>query len=256
MELIDSHSHLTFEPLADDIEGVLARSVLAGINGWISVGTDPQQNEKVVSILDKHPDIFGSVGIHPHYAEQICDDDIKRMRKLAEYKKIVAVGETGLDFHYNFSKQHAQIQLFKAELAIASDMNLPLIIHSRNAFEETIKVLDDFGWPAGNIVFHCFGGTSEQAEFIIDRGCYISFTGVVTFKNADSVRAAAAAAVLERMMVETDCPYMSPEPMRKQKVNEPALMIHTAKKLAEIKGLDFDTFCKAVTKNTKRFFNI
>lgn len=256
MKLIDSHAHLTFEPLADDIDVVINRSVEAGVDGWITVGTDPQQNEKVVSILDRYPNLFGTVGIHPHYAEKTGDGDIERMRVLAENEKIVAIGETGLDFHYNFSEQLVQVELFKKQLTIAADMNLPLIIHSRKAFDETIKVMDDFAASLGNVVFHCFGGTADEAKFILDKGYYISFTGVVTFKNAESARIAAAAVPLDRMMVETDCPYMSPEPMRKQKINEPALMVHIAKKLAEIKETDFDTFCKSVTAGTRKFFSI
>ncbi|MCD4830361.1 MAG: TatD family hydrolase [Anaerohalosphaeraceae bacterium] len=256
MKLIDSHAHLTFEPLAEAINAVLDRSIAAGVDGWITVGTDSKQNEQIISILDKHPNLFGTVGIHPHYAKDVSDSDVERMRLLAENEKIIAIGETGLDFHYNFSKQDAQIELFKKQLAIASDTNLPLIIHSRNAFDKTIKVLDEFSGSLGNIVFHCFGGDATRAKFILDRGYYISFTGMITFKSADSAREAAAVVPLDRMMVETDCPYMSPAPMRKQKINEPALMIHTAKKLAEIKGVGYETFCKSVTENTKRFFGI
>ena len=256
MKLIDSHAHLTFEPLADDIDAVINRSVAAGVDGWITVGTDSGQNEKVASILDRHPNLFGTVGIHPHYAKETSNNEVERIRVLAENEKIVAIGETGLDFHYNFSKQDSQIELFKKQLTIAADRGMPLIIHSRGAFDETIKVMDDFTSSLGNVVFHCFGGTADEAKFILDRGYYISFTGVVTFKKAESARIAAAAVGLDRMMVETDCPYMSPEPMRKQKVNEPALMVHTAKKLAEVKEVDFDTFCESVTANTRKFFSI
>jgi len=256
MQLIDSHAHLTFEPLAADLEGVIGRSIAAGVDGWITVGTDSVQNEKVVSIVGKCPNLFGTVGIHPHHAKETSEKDIERMRRLAEHEKIVAIGEAGLDFHYNFSKHDAQVELFRRQIKLAIEADLPLIVHSRNAFAETIEILDEFAGSLKKVVVHCFSGSADQAKLVVDKGYFVSFTGVVTFKNAQSARISAGAVPLERLMVETDCPYMSPAPMRKQKVNEPALMVHTARKLAEIKGVGFETFARQITRNTEVFFGL
>jgi TatD DNase family protein len=256
MKLIDSHAHLTFDELQKDLNVVLQRSIAAGITGWITIGTDSEQNNKIVSILDKYENLYGSVGIHPHYASQISSADITQVKEFAKHEKIVAVGETGLDFHYNFSKQSDQKNLFINLLEIAAQTKLPVIIHCRNAFDETIEIVDKFKDNLTNIVFHCWGGTVEQIQIVLDKGFYISFTGVVTFKNAEQTRNAAKIVPLEKMMIETDCPYMSPEPMRKQKINEPALLIHTAAKIAELKQMPLEKFADEVTKTTKKFFNV
>jgi TatD DNase family protein len=256
MKLIDSHTHLTFDQLQKDLDGALQRSIAAGVTGWITIGTNTEQNGKVVSIIDKYENVYGSVGIHPHYASDVSSADIEQAKELAKHKKIVAIGETGLDFHYNFSKQDAQKALFRNFLEIAAGCNLPVIIHSREAFDETIEIIDKFKNNLKNVVFHCFGGDAGQAQIVLDAGFHISFTGVVTFKNAGQTRAAAEIVPLERMMIETDAPYMSPEPMRKQKINEPALLIHTAAKIAEIKQMPLEDFADAVTETTKKFFNL
>ena len=254
MELIDTHCHLTFKGLADQVEGVLARSMAAGVTSWITVGTDAEQNRLSVELAGKFENLYACVGVHPHDAKNVSEDDLGQLKKLAGEDKVVAIGETGLDFHYNFSKQADQKRVFAEHLQIAAETNLPVIVHSREAFDQTLDVLDGFEGSLGKVVFHCFGGTAEQAKAVLDRGFYISFTGVVTFRNAEDARRAAAIVPVEKLMLETDCPYMSPEPMRKQKINEPALMVHTAEKLAELKGLSLEDFAEAVTATSKKFF--
>ncbi|MHC4790969.1 MAG: TatD family hydrolase, partial [Planctomycetota bacterium] len=155
-----------------------------------------------------------------------------------------------------FSKPNDQKRLFAQHLKIAAELNLPVIIHSRKAFDETIEVLEQHGRNIKKVVFHCFSGSAEQAKIVLDKGFYISFTGVVTFKNAEKTRQAAMAVPLDRLMLETDCPYMSPEPMRKQQINEPALLIHTAKFLAQLKQMPLPAFAHATTTTAKRFFNL
>lgn len=210
MKLIDSHAHLTFEPLFDNIDAVLKRSVEAGVAEWVTIGTDAEQNKKVISIIDKYENLYGTVGIHPHYASDVSSADIEEVKELAKHKKIVAIGETGLDFHYDFSKHEAQKQLFANLLEIAAETKLPVIIHSRNAFDETIKIIDKLKDNLTNVVFHCWSGTIEQTQIVLDKGFYISFTGVVTFKNAEQAGNAAKIVPLEKMMIETDCPYTNP----------------------------------------------
>jgi TatD DNase family protein len=256
MELIDTHCHLTFEQLADDIEAVLARSILENVTGWITVGTDPQQNRKAVELADKFKNMYAAVGIHPHDARDVTAETLTELKELAQNEKVVALGETGLDFHYNFSSQPDQKRAFTAQLKIAKEFNLPVIIHCREAFDETMEILDQYSSGTKGVVFHCFSGSAEQAKIILDCGFYISFTGVVTFKNAGLIRNAAKIVPVDRLMLETDCPYMSPEPMRKQKINEPALMIHTARYLAELKQMDLTDFANAVTATCKSFFDL
>jgi len=256
MELIDTHCHLTFESLAGDIEAVVERSVAAGVTEWITVGTDLHHSRKAVELANRFDNMYATVGIHPHDAKDVNGDVLAELKDLAQNEKVVAIGETGLDFHYNFSPSQEQRRSFAAQLNIASELNLPVVVHSREAFDDTVDILEHHGGDVRNVVFHCFPGPGEHARIVVDKGWHVSFTGVVTFKNAKEVREAAGVVPLDRLMLETDCPYMSPVPMRKQKVNEPALMIHTARFMADLKDMDFDEFAKAVTKTSREFFNL
>lgn len=254
MELIDTHCHLTFEQLAGDVEAVLARSQAAGVVGWVTVGTDTEENRKVIELAEKFVNIYAAIGIHPHEACTVTSETITELKKLAQNPKVVAIGEMGLDFHYNHSRPQDQRRAFAAQLKIAAELNLPAIVHSREAFDDTVDILDRYGCDVKKIVFHCFSGTADQAKILLDKGFYLSFTGVVTFKNAHTARQVAEIVPLDRLMIETDCPYMSPEPYRKQKINEPALMIHTARCLAELKEMDLADFAEAVTDTSRSFF--
>ncbi|MHC4131943.1 MAG: TatD family hydrolase [Planctomycetota bacterium] len=256
MNLIDTHSHLTFNQLTDNVDEILQRSREAGVTSWITVGTDPEQNVKVVELAEKYDNLYAAVGIHPHEAKDVTTDTMIHLIKLAEHPKVVAVGETGLDYHYDHSPRDSQKSVFTNHLQIASELKLPVIIHSRQAFDDTIEIVDEFTSKIEKIVFHCFTGTCEQAQVIIDKGFYISFTGAVTFKNAKHVQDAAQLVPIEKMMIETDCPYMSPEPMRKQRINEPALLVHTAKFLAELKNMHPEEFADITTSTAQRFFAI
>jgi TatD DNase family protein len=256
MKLIDTHCHLTFDDLIRDIDAILARSTAAGVIEWITVGTDLKENRKAIELAERFENMYAAVAIHPHDAKTVTEDTLQELKRLAQYKKVVAIGETGLDYHYNFSLHEDQRRVFAEHLKIAADLGMPVIIHCREAFDETMEILQKFGSSVTNVVFHCFSGSAEQAKIVLDKGYYISFTGVVTFKNARIKQEAAKIVPLERLMLETDCPYMSPEPMRKQRVNEPALMIHIAKFLAELKGIDLIDFAKTVTATSKAFFNL
>jgi TatD DNase family protein len=247
---------LTFEELGGDIVAVIERSKAAGVVGWITVGTDPEHNRKAIELAEKFENMYAAVGIHPHDARTVTPDILKELRALAQNNKVVAIGETGLDYHYNFSSRQEQKRVFAEHLKIASELNLPVIIQCREAFDETMDILEQHSGDVKKVVFHCFTGSAEQAKIVLDKGYFISFTGVVTFKNAEKTRRAAEVVPLDRLMVETDCPYMSPEPMRKQKINEPALMIHTARCLAELKGMDLADFAEAVTATSKVFFGL
>jgi TatD DNase family protein len=256
MELIDTHCHLTFEPLAGDVAGVIERSRAAGVSRWITVGTSLEDSRRVIELAGRYEGMYATVGIHPHDAKNADAAALDELKRLGRNDKVVAVGETGLDFHYNFSKQPDQRRVFEAHLEIARELNLPVIVHSRNAFEETMEILGRNGGGLRGVVFHCFSGSAEEAKLVLNRGWYVSFTGVVTFKNAQKTREAAKAVPLDRLMVETDCPYMSPEPVRSQKPNEPALMVHTARLLAELKGMELGDFARATTQSAVTFFGL
>ena len=256
MALLDTHCHLTFEPLAGDVAGVVERSRAAGVTGWITVGTSLEDSQAAIKLAAMYEGMYATIGIHPHEAGSADTAALEELRRLGRRTKVVAVGETGLDFHYNFSKQPDQKRVFIAHLEIAGELGLPVVVHSRNAFDETVEILDRHGTGLKGVVFHCFGGSAEQAEALLRRGYHISFTGVVTFKNAQATRAAARAVPLDRLMVETDCPYMSPEPLRSHKPNEPALMIHTARVLAELKGVKMENFAQATTQTAVTFFGL
>ena len=252
--MIDTHCHLTFEDLIGDIDGVVARSRQAGVTSWITVGTDPQENQKAIELTRRFENMYAAVAIHPHDARIVTDEILQELKELAQDEKVVAIGETGLDYHYNHSLHEDQRRVFADHLKLAAELDLPVIIHCRKAFDETVEILERHGSGTEKVVFHCFSGSAEQAKILIKRGFYFSFTGVVTFKNAEKTRKAASVIPVDRLMLETDCPYMSPEPMRKQKINEPALMLHTAKYLAELKQMDLADFANAVTATSKNFF--
>lgn len=254
--LIDTHCHLTFEPLNEDVPGVLARSRAAGVERWITVGTSLPDSHETVALAERHDGVFATVGIHPHDAKDADDAAMGQLRELAGNGRVVAIGETGLDFHYNFSKQPDQKRVFAAHLEMAAELGLPVVVHSRNAFDETIRILDRYNRRLQGVVFHCFSGSAEQAEEVLGRGYHISLTGVVTFKNAETTREAAKVVPLDRLMIETDCPYMSPVPVRNQKPNEPALMVHTARFLAELRGFEPETFASGTTDTAERFFRL
>ncbi len=256
MELIDTHAHLTFDELESNIDDVLHRSIEAGVTSWITVGTDVVNNAKALALSAAHENIFATLGFHPHYAKDISDDDLIALKELAQNDKVLAIGEAGLDYHYNFSKQDAQKHIFGRQLQIAHELDLPVVIHSRNAFDETVAILEEFAGKLSNVVFHCYGGTIDQTQMLLDKGYYLSFTGIVTFKNAEDVRASAKIVPLDRMMIETDCPYMSPTPVRNQRPCEPAMLVHTANLLADLHGITLEDFAAAVTATSKAFFNL
>lgn len=256
MELIDTHSHLTFEPLSADVPGVVERSRAAGVGRWITVGTSLVDSRRAVELAGRYENMYAAVGIHPHDAHSADARALDELKQVARREKVVAIGETGLDFHYNFSKQPDQKRVFEAHLDIAREVGLPVVIHSRNAFDETLEILDRCGGGLAGVVFHCFGGTADQARLVLDKGWFVSFTGVVTFKNAEATRQAAKVVPLDRMMIETDCPYMSPEPVRSRKPNEPALMVHTAQFLAQLKGVGLEDYAEATTRTAVRFFRL
>ena len=256
MNLIDTHAHLTYPELENQIQDVLARSKSSGITGWITIGTDKEQTQKALALTGRFENMWAGIGIHPHYANEAADTDIAFIEQSAANPKVVAIGETGLDYHYDNAVPENQKRLFRALLDIAVKHNKPVIIHTRNAFDDSMAILDEYKGKLKNVVIHCYGGDREQTRLVLDRGCYISFTGTVTFKKSDALREVAKTIPLNRLMIETDCPFISPEPVRRIQPNEPSLMIHTAKLLAGLHNLDLDSFAQKVTTTSKIFFGL
>jgi TatD DNase family protein len=255
-DLIDTHCHLTFDELADDVDGVLSRSVEAGVSRWVTVGTDPVHVRRAFELCKGSDGIWGGVGFHPHHADDVGEDEFAMLEGIVRDDKIVAVGEAGLDYHYNFSKQERQKEVFARLLDTAVRFEKPVIIHSRNAFEDTLDVLEGYIGKLCRGVVHCWSGSVEQTERLLEMGLFVSFTGIVTFKKSEETRKAARVVPLDRMMVETDCPFISPEPVRNQRPCEPGMMVHTARKIAEVKGVDFEEFAGEVTATSESFFGI
>ena len=256
MKLIDTHAHLTFEELENQIDDVLARSVEVGVTRWITVGTDKEHNEKVLLLVGRHENLWAGLGYHPHCASDITDADIELLKKQAHDAKVVALGECGLDYYYMNSAAESQKPIFRQHLDIAAELQKPVIVHTREAFEDTMEILDEYTGKLKNVVIHCYGGDAEQTRSLLKRGFYISFTGTVTFKRSEALREVAKMIPLDRLMIETDCPYISPHPVRNIRPNEPALLIHTAQCLADLHGVSIEDFAQIVTKTSEQFFSL
>lgn len=256
MGLIDSHAHLTFAPLRENLESVLARAEDAGVEHVITIGTDMADSEAAVELAARYPQVSATVGIHPHEAAAVREEDIRELRKLAAAPGVVAVGETGLDYHYEHSDRESQRRAFEAQIELAMTTERPLVIHCRDALEDTVRVLSAAGCDHRPVVFHCFGGTAEEAETIAAHGWRISFTGIVTFSRSEALQEIARAYPGDRLMVETDSPYLSPVPVRKIKINEPAHLAHTVRFLAGLRGESFDALASRIASNTRAFFGL
>jgi TatD DNase family protein len=254
MKLIDTHCHLTFEPFLETIDDVLQRSLEVGVSQWITVGTDIEHSRAAVKVAGAHEGVWSTVGVHPHEARHWRDGDDRVLGELSEETGVVAIGEIGLDFHYDFSTPAQQEKVFAAQLQLAAERALPVVIHTREAFARTMAILRTYLSGIPRVVLHCFTGSAEEACEALSLGAYLSFTGAVTFKNAHEIRKAAQVVPLDRLMIETDCPYMSPEPVRKHRINEPAFLIHTAQFLAALKGVAWETFVQEVGATSSEFF--
>ncbi|HUZ33771.1 MAG TPA: TatD family hydrolase [Xanthobacteraceae bacterium] len=252
--LVDSHCHLDFPDFADEIDAVVARARNAGIARFVTISTRVAHHSQLLSIAERFADVYASVGTHPHYAHDELDVTAADLIALTRHPKIVALGEAGLDYHYDNSPRAAQAQGFRAHIKAARETGLPLVIHSRSADADTANILEEeTGQGAFPAVLHCFTGSRELAERAIALGLFISFTGILTFKNSTELRAIAAALPADRILVETDAPYLAPGPFRGKR-NEPAYVVETAKVLAETRGVAFEEIARTTTDNFFRLF--
>lgn len=253
--MIDSHCHLTYAPLHDQLDAVLQRAAAAGVDAIVTVGTSVADTRLAIQLATRHPCVFPTAGVHPQESSKAASGWDAELEHLARRGDTVAVGETGLDYHYDLSDRASQRRVFERECEIATAVGKPLIIHCREAHADTLAVLSKFDRLAG-VVFHCFTGTRKEAAEILERGYSISLTGVVTFRKSDELREVARMIPDDRLMVETDAPYLSPEPVRGIKPNEPAFVVHTARCVARQRGWT-DAALEALTvANTRRFFRL
>ncbi|WIM13900.1 TatD family hydrolase [Enhydrobacter sp.] len=252
--LIDSHCHLDFPELAKDEPGVLARARTAGVAGMLTIGTRLDQFDRVRAIAERHGNVWCSVGVHPHEAKEEGQRSPDRLIEATHHPKVVGIGETGLDFYYDHSPRDEQAASFRAHIAAARATGLPLIVHTRDADAETGDILEEeYAKGAFCGLIHCFSSGSEVARRALALGMYISISGIVTFKAAESLRAVVRGLPIDRLLVETDAPYLAPVP-RRGKTNEPAFVAHTAAKVAELKSVSLVELEAATTENFFRLF--
>jgi TatD DNase family protein len=252
--LVDSHCHLDFPDFADERGEVLARARRAGIGAFLTICTKISEFKAVSAIAESADDVWCSVGIHPHEAAAEPATDAATLSGLAHHPKVVGIGECGLDFYYEHSPRERQESVFRTHAAAARASRLPLIVHTRDADKETAAILaEEAGKGALTGVIHCFTGGPQLAEKALELGFYLSFSGILTFKTADGLRSVARAAPLDRILVETDAPYLAPVPLRGKR-NEPAFVAHTAALLAELHGLDPAALAERTTANFFRLF--
>lgn len=252
--LIDHHCHLDFPQFAEDRAGVIARAHEAGVALMVTISTRVGQFDRIRAIVEEHDSVFCSIGTHPHYADEETDVTPDQLARLSEHPKVVAIGEAGLDYHYRKSSPEGQANGFRRHIEAARMTGLPLEIHTRDADQDTAAILEDeYAKAPFEAILHCYTGGMDLARRAVALGLYVSFTGVVTFKNSEELRDVARAVPLERILVETDAPFLAPVPFR-GKTNEPALVVHTAKAIAEARGLTEAELADATTTNFFRLF--
>jgi TatD DNase family protein len=252
--LVDHHCHLDFPQLANDRDALLARARDAGVGVIVTISTRIRQLPELIAIAEANPNVYCSVGTHPHNAHEELDIPLEKIVRLSQHPKVVAIGEAGLDYFYKHSTPEAQAEGFRRHIAAARATGLPLEIHTREADDDTARLLEEEhakgAFPA---ILHCYTGGADLAQRALALGLHVSFTGVVTFKKSEALRAIAKSVPLDRLLVETDAPFLAPEPYR-GKINEPSYVVHTARTLAEVKGVTPDELAAVTTANFFRLF--
>lgn len=254
MQYIDTHIHLNLDQFKDDIDLVIERANSAGVNQMITIGTDLKSSEESIALAENYAELYAAVGVHPHEAAKTGITNLSEIEHLAKHPKVVAIGEIGLDYYYDFSPQDVQHSLFKIQLKMARRLNLPVVIHVREAMQDALKVIDKAGTTPWRGVFHCFGGTKEDIPEVLERGFHVSFTGVVTFKNFKHTEAVQSVP-LNRLLLETDAPYMTPVPHRGKR-NEPVYLAYTAQWIADIMDIPIERLVQQTTENAKSLFGL
>ncbi|MFT3745116.1 MAG: TatD family hydrolase [Pyrinomonadaceae bacterium] len=256
---IDSHCHIDGEQFDDDRDEVVQRAMDAGVVAMLNIGTgDPRTDDfrRAVGVAEAYPNIYASVGVHPHDAKLYDDAAEEHLIELAKSEKVIAWGEIGLDYYYDHSPRDVQRDVFRRQIRTARSLDLPIIIHSRDADDETVEILiEECSYDGFRGIMHCFGGTPAMAEALMAIGFMISFAGNVTFKKAENLRESARVVPLDRLLIETDCPFLTPVPFRGKR-NEPSFVIHTATFLSQFYGVDVEVVAEQTTRNFLNFFKV
>jgi len=257
LSLIDSHCHLTDPQFDPDREAVLERARAAGVNRFLVIGATGEfvHNQRAVELARRHGDVFAVVGMHPHDAKSIAEETYVQLRALVREPRVVALGETGLDFHYRHSPPDVQRAHFRVFIRLAREIGLPLSLHIRDAYLEATQILKEEGEGQVTGVVHCCTGNLEEAEMLLELGLFLSFTGIITFKNASDLREVVKRVPLDRLLIETDCPLLAPVPHRGKR-NEPAFVVHVAEKIAEVKEVSLAEVAEVTTRNAERLFRL
>ncbi len=255
--LFDTHTHLDDARYNDDREAMIARAREAGVEAFLTIGCDLGTSQAAVALADQYPFVYASVGVHPHEVKHIQDGWYDELRHLAKHNNVVAFGEIGLDYHYNHSSPKDQRERFREQIQLARELKLPVIIHTRESQEDTITILKEERASEIGGVLHCFSGDTWLAKEALDLGFYLSFSGILTFQNAAALREIAKQTPLDRVLIETDCPYLTPVPYRGKR-NEPAYVFQVAQQLASIHGpaLSLEQISGQTSDNAKRLFKI
>jgi TatD DNase family protein len=254
VKLVDSHCHLDNPQFNTDRDAVIDRALAAGVEHMVAIGTGsgPPDLEAGVRLADQYPSFYATVGVHPHDAHKASSETYKRLSDLLAHPKVVALGEIGLDYHYDYSPRDVQRDVFVEQMRVARDARKPIVIHTREAWEDTLALIEENWTPSGLPgIMHCFSGSPAEAERCVALGFYLSFGGIVTFPKAIELQEAAKRAPLDRLLVETDAPYLAPVPNRGKR-NEPAFMVQTARKLADLRGETPESIALATTQNFER----
>ena len=252
--LIDSHCHLDSDQFDPDREAVIERALAAGVENMVAIGSGdgPPDLEAGIRLADRYAPLYATIGVHPHDASKAADDTYRRLAALAAHPKVVAIGETGLDYHYDHSPRNVQRDVFVEQMRVARDARKPIVIHTREAWSDTIALLTEH-WASSRLggIIHCFSGGPREAEQALAIGFHISFGGIVTFPKAVGVQEAARITPADRLLIETDAPYLAPVPNRGKR-NEPAFVVETARKLAQLRGAEPDEIARITAGNFRR----
>lgn len=248
---IDTHTHIHGPEFDTDRDAALTRARSAGVEACIAVGTDVENSRRAVELAGKHVDVYAAVGVHPHEAAKVTAVELDGLARLAESGRVVAWGETGLDYYYEHSPKDVQRARFADQITIAARLGFPLVIHTRDAWDDTFQILDSRAHQGG--VFHCFTGSIEHAEAAVARGFFISFSGIVTFAKSQTLQTVATHVPLDRVLIETDCPFLAPVPNRGTR-NEPAFVALVAQKIAELRGMPVEDVARYSRENARRCF--
>jgi TatD DNase family protein len=256
VSLVDSHCHLDDEKFDADRDATIERARAADVERMMAIGTGngPPDLEAALRLAHRHDFIYATVGVHPHDAAKATPETFERLAQLAGESKVLAIGEIGLDYHYDFSPRDVQRRVFMQQLELAAGARKPIVIHTREAWDDTLAVVREHGLPFGGIM-HCFTGSAKEGEEALNLGFHLSFGGILTFPKADDLREAAARTPEDRLLVETDSPYLAPIPHRGKR-NEPAFLVETARRLAEVRGISPENIASLTTQNFNRLFKL